>query len=100
MSVSTNKTSRSSRSSPSINELGLFLAFRLRQALLHSQLHNPPDQLIGNRLIQRELQISLRPRINRDRLLNRLISRYRWKKPDVFPEGGEVNQNAVLPERR
>ncbi len=40
---------------------------RLCQVLLHSQPHDPFDQVVGNRLIERELEIALRSRIPCDR---------------------------------
>jgi hypothetical protein len=76
---------------PSDSSLGLgFL-----RILLDSQLDDPFDQLVGNRLVQGKLEIPLGASIRGDQLFNRLIAGDGRIQPDVMFERGEVNQDSM-----
>jgi hypothetical protein len=47
-------------------------------ALFHSQLHDPFDQVIGDRLIQGKLEIALRSSVACNSFFKRLVARNRW----------------------
>lgn len=68
--------------------------------LLHSQAHDSPDEGVRDRPGERELEISFWPRIRRERLFELRVAGHRRIKADVILEGGEVHQDAELPERR
>src|SRR5690242_8009250 len=71
---------------------------RRRRAMLHLELCDALNQVVGDRLIERKLQIPLGPRVARDRLPELRVTRHGWIEPDVVPEGGEVDQGAVQSE--
>ena len=51
---------------------------RLCGVLFHSQLHDPFDQVIGDRLIQGKLEIALRSSVACNSYFKRLVARNRW----------------------
>src|SRR5580700_6268773 len=79
-------TRRQRSSSPSAASLRcmeeLFPLFascrRLCGVLFHPQLHDPFDQVIGDRLIQGKLKIALRSSVACNSYFKRLVARNRW----------------------
>ena len=60
--------------------------FRLRQVLLHPELGNAPDQVVGDRLVERELQRALACPVLRD-LSDEMLDARRVGAPDGLPSG-------------
>src|SRR5947209_3151829 len=77
--------------------LFLFLACcrRLHRVLLYSQLDDPLDQVVGNRLIQGKLEIALRSSVACDGFLKCLVAGNRWIKSDMLVPGSKVDQYPV-----
>ena len=63
--------------------------------LFHSEKHDSPDEGVRDGLIERELEVSLRPHKGREVLLEPLVAGYRWIETDVILEGSEVHQDAM-----
>src|SRR6185312_9400799 len=64
------------------------------------ELSDPRDQVVGNRLIERESQIALLARVGQESLLQARIAMYWWVQADVVLEGREMDQHSLLLERR
>src|SRR5262249_940087 len=64
--------------------------------LFYTQLHDPFDQVVGNRLIQGKLEIALRSSVTCYCLLKCLVARNRRIKSDVLFPRSEVDQHSVL----
>src|SRR5947209_16273037 len=75
----------------------LFLAScrRLHRVLLYSQLDDPFDQVVWNRLIQGKLEIALRSSVACDGFLKRLVAGNRWIQSDVLLQRSKVEQHPV-----
>src|SRR5262245_48162002 len=67
---------------------------------LHSRLDDSANQPVRDRLIKWKLEIPFRPAIGRDILHQFFVARHRRKKADVTVESREVDENAILKERR
>jgi hypothetical protein len=67
--------------------------------LFQAELYDSFDQIVWDRLIEREAKISLFARPGRERLHEPRIAGYRRVEANVIFEGGEVYQDSALPER-
>jgi len=71
----------------------------LGRVLADAELDDPLDQFVGNRLIKRKLQVAFWTGIAPNRSLQDLVTGNRRVEADVFFPGGEIDEDAVLPER-
>jgi hypothetical protein len=71
------------------------LSCRPRRILLCAQLHDPFDQVVRNRLIERKLEIALRSRVSCNRLLKSPVACHGRVETDVLLPRSEVHQNPV-----
>lgn len=68
--------------------------------LLHSMPYDSLDQVVGNGLVERKLEIALLSPVPRDRFPQLFVSSHRRIQPDVLLKGGVVDEVAIQGERR